>query len=237
MNAIGESRSSSSSSSGDQGDFGEETFGERRVTVNFHQELCNAGRTFVSKKMASMTKRPTVNYARKTEADIKIIFHIRSKKVKLMMPVIHAIFHELCSHDESLVFKATSRKILVFSNSEEMCESILKYLYENQVKFGCVAGECLYIQNTVDYKRFVLVTITGLDIYEPEKHLHELISVMKCIKKGYLHSFSIDDRLHAILKFNILPLDFVLLSAAGEKCLFPGDPSLQFFVHIPPINV
>ena len=60
---------------------------------------------------------------------------------------------------------------------------------------------------------------------------------MKCIKKGYLHSFLIDDRLHAILKFNVLPLDFVLLSAAGEKCLFPGDLSLQFFVHILPINV
>ena len=89
---IGESWSSLSSLSRDQGDFGEETFGESRVTVNFHQELCNAGRTFVSKKTASMTKRPAVNYTRKTEADIKIIFHIGSKKVKLMMPVIHAIF-------------------------------------------------------------------------------------------------------------------------------------------------
>ena len=124
MNAIGDSWSLSSSLSRDQGDFGEETFGERCVTVNFHQELHNAGRTFISKKTASMTKRPTVNYTRKTEADIKIIFRIGSKKVKSMMPVICAIFHDLCRHDELLVFKATSRKILGFSNSEETCELI-----------------------------------------------------------------------------------------------------------------
>ena len=80
MNAIGESWSSSSSSSGDQGDFGEETFGESCVTMNFHQELHNAGRTFVSKKTASMAKRPTVNYTRKTEADIEIIFHMDQRK-------------------------------------------------------------------------------------------------------------------------------------------------------------